>query len=133
MQVFGDRWNVQNCWWMKRTKLAEKLASQVQVFLRSLLNYMLHVPSCLTCLTRLMCLTCLHALRVLLTRLLYTSCAPYLRILHALFVCLKTFLGWICSPSKAFHFPRTVKGTANHAVFMWNKKIAMKLFKWGSF
>ena len=61
-------------------------------------------------------------LRVLLTRLLYTSCAPYLRILHALFVCLKTFLGWICSPSKAFHFPRTVKGTADHTVFMWNKK-----------
>ena len=54
--------------------------------------------------------------------------APYRRALRAFFtglahlVRLKIFLAWICNPAEIFHFPRTIKGTTNCAVFMWVKK-----------
>ena len=53
---------------------------------------------------------------------LATSCftfftyALYLRTLRALFLYFESFLGWICSPSKTFHFLRTIKVTTNLAV-----------------
>ena len=65
------------------------------------------VSSGFTCLTSL---CALHAfvphVPLLLTSLTH---APYLRALHALFVRVKIVLGWICSPAKSFHIPRTVK------------------------
>ena len=90
-------------------------------------------PSCLTCLTRFLvlrtfvpcaplCLTRLRTLRVLLTRLIYASYASFSRFLHALFMRLKMFLGWICTSAETFHFPRIINGTTNRAVFMWVKK-----------
>ena len=64
----------------------------------------------------------IRALRVLLralsAHLTYERCVPYLRVLHALFARLKIFSGWIFSLSKTFNFPKTIKGTANYAVFV---------------
>ena len=70
-------------------------------------SYMSYAPSCLTYLTYPFYL---HALRALSTRL------------SILFVCLKIFSRWICSPLKSFHFPRFIKGTTNLAVFVWVEK-----------
>ena len=90
----------------------------------SLLNYVPHAPSRLTCLTCLRalrifapyvhsCLTRLRALRALLTRF---TLAPWAS-LRALFVHVKIVLGWIFSPAKTYHFPRIIKGTTNCAIF----------------
>ena len=61
-------------------------------------------------------LTCLRALRALLTRLIYALVAFFSCVLRALFVRLKIFLGWICSPAETFHFQKTIKGTTSRAV-----------------
>ena len=68
-----------------------------------------------------------------LSCLIYAACAPFSWGLRALFVHVKIFLQWICSPSKIFHFPRIIKGTTNCAVFKWIKKTAVKTFKRGNF
>ena len=93
----------------------------------SLLNYVPHAPSCLICFCGYTpyvpyvpsCFTRLCAWRALLTRLIYALCAPFS---HTLFVGAKIRLRWICSPAKAFLFPRTIKGTTNGAVFMRVKR-----------
>ena len=87
------------------------------------------------------CLMRLRALRTFvpyasshLTWLTHTPCAPISSALHALFVRLKSFLGWICSPTETFHFPRTIKDTTKCTVFMWFKKeTVVKHFKWGNY
>ena len=68
-------------------------------YVLSLLSYVPHTPSRLTCLTGLHTLrvftfyasSCLFALRALLMYLLYASCALYQRALRALFVRFKIF------------------------------------------
>ena len=82
-------------------------------YLRALRAFVPYVPSCLTR---------LRTLRVLLTRLIYAPYASFSRFLHALFMRLKMFLGWICTSAETFHFPRIINGTTNRAVFMWVKK-----------
>ena len=93
----------------------------------SLLNYVPHVPSCLTCLRPLRAFvshvpSCLTHHRALLTHFIYAPCVSFSLALHALFVRLKIFLGWICSPAKTFYFPSTIKDTTNPDAFMWVKK-----------
>ena len=70
------------------------------------LLYMPQAPSCLTCLTYVVYLRTLWAFFIRLSRLIY---APIL------FMSIKIFSGWICSPSKSFKF--SIKGTTNRAVF----------------
>ena len=65
------------------------------------------------------CLTCLHALRAL-----RKPCVPFSQALKALFVPLKIFLGWICSPAETFHF---------RCYCLVDHKRSVKLFKWGRF
>ena len=80
--------------------------------LRALRAFVLHVPYS----------------RALSTRLAHLFHAPC----NVLFVRLKIFLGWICSPAGTFHFPRTIKITTNCAVFMWVKN-SLETFKTGQF
>ena len=61
-----------------------------------------------------LCLTLFRALRALLTCLIYGPGAPFSLALHALFVCLKIFLGWICIPAETFYFLRTIKDTSEN-------------------
>ena len=63
-----------------------------------LLCFCAFVPSCLRALRFFMpyvplCLTLHGDLYALLTRLIYVPCAPFSSALHALFMCLKMFLG----------------------------------------
>ena len=88
---------------------------------------MRYAPSCLTCLYFFApyapsCLPALRALRGLLKHLIYAPCASFSSVLHALFVRLKIFLGWIFSSPETSHFSRITKGATNRAVFMWLKK-----------
>ena len=64
------------------------------ICLRTFTPYAFYTPSCLTG----PCVICTFAFYV------FTH-ALYLRTLRALVVLVKTFLGCICSPLKAFHFP----------------------------
>ena len=59
--------------------------------LRAFAPYVFYVPSCLTH---------LRALRALFTRLTYAPCVYFSRASRALFVHVKTVLGWIFSPAK---------------------------------
>ena len=90
--------------------------------LRALRAFVPYTSSCLTS------LHALHALRALLTRLIYEPCAPLSRALRALFVHLKIFLGWVCSPAETFHFPRAIKGTTNRALFLCESKNSRETF-----
>ena len=65
-----------------------------------------YVPSCLTCLPAL--------------RALRKPCVPFSQALKTLFVPLKIFLGWICSPAETFHF--------RYYCFVDHKR-SVKLFK----
>ena len=104
----------------------------------SLLIYLPHAPSRNTCLCTLRALctfvsyapthpacladgTYLRALRVLLSHLTCLTDAPYFRAL-------RIFLGWVCSLSKTFNFPRTIKGTTNYVVFRWVEKHPRNFF-----
>lgn len=70
-----------------------------------------------------LCLTLFRALRALLTCLIYGPGASFSLALHALFVCLKIFLGWICSSSKTLLFTRTIKGTENALFYIGQKRV----------
>ena len=114
----GARW---------RTDYKIKVLNNLWLFERSLLKhtphapsrlcaFVLFAPSCLQALRAFMpsCLWHLRALRPFVSsRLKCSIYAPYLLTLHTLFARFKTFLGWICSLSKFFNFPCTVKGTRN--------------------
>ena len=103
-------------WFLISMKFRTRIISK-----KSLLKYVPHAPSRLRCLRTLMpyAPSCLRALRALRTCFIYAPCAPFSR---ALFVRLKIFLGWIFSAAETFHFPKTIKGTTNRAVFMRFKK-----------
>ena len=58
------------------------------------------------------------ALRAFASYVPYSLDLSTRRALRALFVRLKIFLGWICSPTETFHFSRNIKDTTNCAVFM---------------
>ena len=57
---------------------------------------------------------------------------PYSRALNTLFVRLKIFSRWICSPTENFHFPRLLKALQT-VLFDVGQKTAVKLIKRGKF
>ena len=89
-----------------------------------------YVPSRFMCLRALRAfvlagLACLRAFVYYApSRLTGLTHASYRRALHTLLVRVKIVLGWICSPAKAFHFPRIIKGTTNCVIL--NKSFNLK-------
>ena len=96
--------------------MADEMLPGLKYVLMEFTNYVPHTFSCLTHLMRLCVLRAFVHLR--LTCLIYPPCAPSSSAWHTLstrlsilFLHLKEFPEWICSPSKSFHFPRAIKVT----------------------